>query len=138
MTKIIAGLFAAVLMAAGLVAFSTNAQAAPDCPYTGCVNTNAQVDSPGKVARGGRAKICVHVGTDGNGQPEGSLDITVKRDKGGYQFSDGRKYNDFKECFTTTRLQQLGGYSIKAHFEAKDGSAYRNANSGGDFKVTRR
>jgi hypothetical protein len=138
MKKIFAGLFVAILFAAGLVAFSGSAQAAPDCPYTGCIKTDTHVDSPGKVKQGKRAEVCVRVTSDGDGRPKGTVSVEISRDKGGYSFSNGRRYNDNKECFTTGKLDQLGDYSVKAHFEANDNSPYKNSNNTASFKVTKK
>jgi hypothetical protein len=138
MKKIFAGLFTAILLAAGLVAFSGSAQAAPECPYSGCVHTGTKADSPGQVKQGHRADFCVRVTTDGNGRPRGTVEVTVKRESGGFKWSNGRGYNDAKECFTTPKLTQRGAYTIHAQFVGKDGSGFRNSNDDANFKVVKR
>jgi hypothetical protein len=138
MKKIFAGLFVAVLLATGLVAVSGNAAQARECPYTGCVQTNTQIDAPNRVRRGDNARICIHVGTDGNGQPKGQVTVTVVRGKGDFKYTDSKKYNDFKECFTTPDLKKLGNYVIKARFDSKPGSAYKDSDNRDEFEVVKK
>jgi hypothetical protein len=116
MKKIIDGLFAAIMMAAGLVAFSGSAAQAACPEYTGC---------------------SVTVTTEGNGRPPGRVTVTVVRGKGGYEFTDSKKYNDRTECFKTTKLNKKGNYVVKARFDRKPGSAFKDSDNRDEFKVTR-
>lgn len=77
MKKLIGGLLAVFLMAAGLVATTgSTANAAPRCPYTGCVATKTTV----KAVSPARRTIVVRagVGTAGNAKPSGRIKIIVK------------------------------------------------------------
>jgi len=137
MTKIYSTLIAAVMMAAGLVAFGTGPANAA-CPYSGCVPTKTAIEAPGKVVSGSRAKICVRVSTDGNGQPKGTVSVKVARNNGGFSFSDAKKYDSSKACFTTPKLKKKGKYSIAAHFVKKPGSRWKNSSDSDNFRVVRR
>src|SRR5262245_53742100 len=119
MKKTLVALAATAMMGAGLVGVSAEtANAAPDCPYTGCVDTNTTVQSPGPVKQGQRAKICVSVRTGGNGQARGSVGIIVVRDGGGYRFTDSKRY-DGRTCFVTSKLDKRGDYLVRANFEGR-------------------
>lgn len=137
MAKLFSTLITAVMMAAGLVAAgATTANAA--CPYSGCVATSTFIKAPSEVTKGDRAKICIHVGTDGNGQPKGTVTITVVRGKGGFEFTDSKKYNDWNECFRTPELTMRGNYVIKARFDKKPDSRWRDSDNRDEFRVVRR
>lgn len=137
MTKFYSTLIAAVMMAAGLVAFGTSPANAA-CPYSGCIPTSTVINAPHRVHKGDRAKICIHVGTDGNGQPKGRVTITVVRGKGGFEFTDSKKYDDSKECFKTPKLRKKGNYIIKARFDKKPGSRWKDSDNRAEFRVVRR
>lgn len=136
MTKLFSALIAAVMMAAGLVAFAAS-PASADCPYSGCVPTSTFIKAPKEVDKGDRAKICIHVGTDGNGQPKGTVSITVVRSKGDFRFVDSKTYNDWNECFKTPELRLRGNYVIKARFDKKPGSRWKDSDNRDEFQVVR-
>ena len=133
MKKFLGLMVSGLMMAGGLVAFASPAHAA--CPYSGCIDTSTFIKAPDEVDKGYRAKICIHVGTDGNGQPKGQVTVTVVRGKGGFEFTDSRKYNDWNECFKTPRLTQKGKYVIKARFDKKADSQWRDSDNRDTFRV---
>lgn len=78
MKKLIVGLLAAFLMAAGLVAVSgTTSTAAPRCPYNNCTttNTSGKAVSPGNSRR---VRVNYRVRTQGNVVPRGSVKVIIK------------------------------------------------------------
>ena len=137
MKKYFASLIAAIMMTAGLVAF-TEGTATAACPYTGCITTYTSVDAPAQVKRHNRARIGVRVFTDGNGEPKGSVTIRVKRTTGGYSYINSKRYTGDKVWFTTTRLHKLGKYVVTARFDRKAGSAFKDSNNVATFRVVRR
>lgn len=137
MKKFLGAATSAVMLAGGAVALASSpAQAA--CPYSGCIATSTFIDAPDEVKRGNSAEICIRVGTDGNGQAKGTVTITVVRGKGGFEFTDSKKYNDRRECFETPALRQLGNYVIKARFDKKPGSRWKDSDNRDEFQVVRR
>jgi hypothetical protein len=136
MKRTIVGITAATLMSGGMVAASAGTAQA-DCPYTGCVPTYTNVFAPDTVAKGNKATICVAVSTGGDGRPKGRVSIRVERSTGGYKFVDSKPYNDNRECFTTTKLKKLGKYVVRATFDRKPGSGFRDSDNATDFRVTR-
>lgn len=137
MKKMISALFAAVMMAGGLVAFAASPASAA-CPYGGCIATSTFIDAPEEVEKGDTAKICVRVGTDGNGTAKGTVTVTVVRGKGDFKFTDSKKYNDRRECFTTPKLTMKGNYVIKARFDKKPGSRWKDSDNRDEFQVVGR
>lgn len=137
MKKLLAVMISAVMMAAALVTFSsTSANAA--CPYTGCIETFTKIGAPDRVQRGDRARICGKVTTDGNGRPKGKLFLILRRSKGGFKFTDAKRYNDKRECFRTPKLRKRGNYTIKMSFERKAGSAFEDSDQTAELRVVRR
>ncbi|WP_460835558.1 hypothetical protein [Nocardioides hungaricus] len=124
-------------MATGLIGISASPSAA-DCPYTGCVATATNIFVRDTVKRGNRAKICVAANTGGNGRPKGRVNIRVERSKGGFKFVDSKPYNDNRECFRTGKLNKLGKYVVRATFEARPGSVFRDSDNNTSFRVIRR
>ncbi|MQW78124.1 hypothetical protein GHK92_19840 [Nocardioides sp. dk4132] len=75
MKKLIAGLFAAILTTAGLVAVSSApAQAACQKGYA-CVKTSTKVSSNGSIRRGQRATITITLSAKGNIAPKGTYTV---------------------------------------------------------------
>ena len=137
MKRLIIGATTAVLMGGGMVAVSAETASAA-CPYTGCRETFTNIFAPEEVKRGNPARICVAVNTDGNGRPKGQVSIRVERSKGGYKFVDSKPYNDNRECFTTGDLNKLGKYVVRATFDRKPGSSFKDSDNNTAFRVTRR
>ena len=137
MKKFLGVVIAAVMLAGGLVTFAMSPASAA-CPYSGCVPTYTFIDNPNKVKRGQKAKICVRVGSDGNGRPVGSVSIRVVRSTGGFRYLDNKKYNDWKECFTTPKLKKRGKYVIRARFDRNPNSRWQDSGTVSNFRVVRR
>ncbi|GAA1145516.1 hypothetical protein [Nocardioides aquiterrae] len=137
MKRMIIGLAATTLMGGGLVAVSAETAHAA-CPYTGCVDTFTRVSAPDTVKKGRTAKICVKVTTGGNGKPKGRVTVRVTRGVGGYHFVDSKPYDGGRECFRTTKLTKVGKYVVKANFDRKAGSGFKDSDQRTDFRVTRR
>ncbi|ABL83722.1 MULTISPECIES: hypothetical protein [unclassified Nocardioides] len=134
MKKMMVSLFSAALMGAGLVGVgAAPAQAA--CPYTGCVETFTHVNAPDTVVRGDRARICVKVTTGGNGRPKGRVTVLVHKSVGDYHFTDSKRYDGGRECFTTTKLNKRGKYVVKANFDRKAGSGFKDSDQRTVFRV---
>lgn len=137
MKKLLGVLITAIMMASGLVAF-TMSSANAACPYSGCISTSTSINAPDSVKKDRRAKICVKVRADsGNARPKGKVTLRVDRAKGGYEWSDVRKYNDNRECFKTSRLKRKGNYVVKAVFDKKPGSRWKDSDNRAEFRVRR-
>lgn len=133
MKKLLFGLFAALMMATGLVGVSAGgAQAA--CPYTGCVDTTTSANGPSRVTKGEAAEFCVRVGTGGEGRPRGTVTMNIARVKGHFAYTATKPYHG-KRCFGTPALNKLGFYRVRFHFEGK--GAYGNSNDWTNFRVRR-
>jgi hypothetical protein len=137
MQKFIASLIAALMMVAGLVAF-TQSSATAACPYTGCVETYTKIKAPDTVKRGDRLTFRVNVTTAGNGEPKGRVTVRVVSRDGDYRFNDSAKFTGDAVKFTTTRLDERGKYIIKAVFDRKAGSGFKDSDNTEAFRVVRR
>ena len=163
MKRIFAGLITVLMMAAGLGTFSASAAsaatappsaaaAAPSaaaaaasaarrarCPYTGCIRTSTRISAPNRVARHRSARICVRVGTAGNGRPRGRVSVSVVRANGGFRWSNDRATSGrYRVCFGTPRLHRLGRYVVRARFDGNANSAYRDSRDRDTLRVVRR
>jgi hypothetical protein len=157
MKKIFAGLIAVLMMAAGLVTFSASvataasaptaasAATAPSaarairCPYTGCIRTSTRISAPNRVFRHRSARICVRVGTAGNGRPRGRVTVSLVRANGGFRWSNSRATSGrYRVCFGTPRLHRLGRYVVRARFDGRSSSAYRASRDRDTLRVVRR
>ena len=136
MQKFFASLIAAVVMTAGLVAFSGGTATA--APYTGTVATSTRIDAPNTVKVNRRATIGVKVTSDGNAEPKGRVTISVTRALGGYRVTDNRAYTGSRINFTTTKLRKLGKYIVRVKFDRKPGSVFMDSDNTDAFKVVRR
>ncbi len=135
MQRMFAGLIVMLMMAAGLVGVSgSSANAA--CPYTGCIRTNTRVNAD-DVEQHRRATIVVRVTTSSNRQPRGQVTVRVKRRHGGYFFLDSTIYRGGKVYVRTDRLHKPGKYIVKAIFDRKPGSPYRDSDNRTTFRVRR-
>lgn len=137
MKRLIIGATTAVLMGGGMVAVSAESATAA-CPYTGCAPTFTNIYAPDSVKRGNSANICVAVNTGGDGRPKGTVSIRVERSKGGFKYVDSKPYNDNRECFNTGKLRKLGKYVVRATFDRKPGSAFKDSDNATSFRVTKR
>lgn len=137
MKKLIAAIFAAVLMSAGLVSF-TGAPATAACPYTGCVKTNAQVTAPRVIKRGDRPKIRVVVRTKGNANARGIVRITIKRNGGGFTQIRNKAYNGTPRTVLGPNLRKPGRYTITIRFIPRPNSAFKGSVDTRTLTVRRR
>lgn len=138
MKRLIIGATTAVLMGGGMVAVSAESASAACPEYTGCAPTYTKIFAPDTVERGSGARICVAVNTGGDGRPKGTVSIRVERSKGGYKFVDAKRYNDNRECFNTGAINKLGKYVVRATFDRKPGSSFKDSDNTTSFRVTRR
>lgn len=138
MKKLISALFAAVLLAAGLVV-STGGTASADCSptqYAGCVATRTKVSGPGTVERGTKARVCALVKARGsNVTPVGTVTFKIKRNAGGYFLKRTKRIRGGEACVRTARLFKRGGYSATARYQAPDTSVFLNSSGGTGFDV---
>lgn len=139
MKKLIAVLFAAVLMAAGLVV-ATGSTASANCTpsqYSGCVQTVTRVTTPGVVPQGHKAKVCAVITAKGsNATPVGMVVFKVKRNAGGYFFKASKDLDgDGRACVKTGALGLTGGYLVIAKYKSPSGSIFINSRNGGAFDV---
>lgn len=109
MKKFLSGLIAALVMAAGLVAFSgQSAQAACGDQYTPCVATKTKPKAK-PVDSGKKPVVEVQVTANGNVKPIGVVVITV----------NGKKYEfNYKGGKLDAKLPKLkpGKYKVKVEF----------------------
>lgn len=131
MKKMIIGLFAAILMSAGLVSFAgTSAQAA--CPYTGCVATTTKVSAPNSVKKGAKVTVSVKIAS-GNAKPTGKVTVTIK--KKGFSFSKTVNYTGSKVSVTSSKLKKSGTYKVSVSFSPKAGTVYKGSKASDSVKV---
>ena len=140
MKKLISGMFAAILMTAGLVA-ATGGTASANCTpsqYSGCVDTKTKIFAPNIVPRGTKAKVCATVKAKGsNATPVGTVKFKVTRNAGGVLFKKKLAYSGGKICVKTKRLWKVGGYTVRAKFKSPAGSIFMNSKDTDGFDVVR-
>ena len=138
MKKLISALFAAVLMAAGLVVASAGTASADCTPsqYSGCVTTKTKAIAPSFVKQRAKATVCAKVKAPGsNATPTGRIKFTVTRNKGDYVFKDSVSYSGSKVCVTTGKLKKKGGYTLTAKFKSPSGSVFTDSSDSAGFDV---
>lgn len=133
MKKLIAAIFAAVLMAAGLVTVSGGAATAA-CPYTGCVATDSDVSGPNILKRGNKPRLTITVDTNGNADPRGTVRLIIKRDNGGFFFTRNVYYSGETKTIIGPDLNKLGRHTVTIRFIPRDGSPYKRSS---DSKIIR-
>jgi hypothetical protein len=136
MKKLIIGLFAAILMGTGLVAF-TGGSAIAACPYTGCVDTNTNASGDTSLERGDRPVTTVKVKTDGNATPKGDIKVIYQRIKGGFYRTKTVAYSGGKIEITGPRLRKLGRYTITTKYIPRSSSVYDRSRDSYKVRVTR-
>lgn len=142
MKKIIAGLFVTILLATGLVAFSTSASTAGGvagarAPYPGSIDTNCEADALNSPRAGRPAKVRFRAGSDGNGAPHGVVTFKYKKR------SNGNTVRTFTEQYQGPEWQRYafsgipkGSYHVDVHFNTKPAdSVYKNCDTGFNQKV---
>jgi hypothetical protein len=136
MKKLIIGLFAAILMGSGLVAF-TGGSAVAACPYTGCVDTTTNASGDTSLERGDRPVTTVKVKTDGNATPKGDIKMIYQRVKGGFYRTKTVSYSGGKVEITGPRLKKLGRYTVTAKFIPNDNSVFARSSDSYSLRVRR-
>ena len=134
MKRMIIAAPASVALVAGLVAGPSPLATA--APYPGTVDTNTSVSAPASVDRGDSARITVRVSSAGDARPKGTVTVTVKRKKGGYTFSDTKSYRGGKIAFRTGALNKRGAYVVRAKFDAKPQSVFKDSSDSTSFRVS--
>ena len=140
MKKMLAGLVATFMMlglVAGLSAGAANADTAPE-RYQNTVPVSVSIKVADTVKKGHPVRIGVRVEGAGNGNPDsGHVTIRVTRVNGGYRYLDVKGYDGGTVYFTTTKLPQVGKYSVRARFDRSTKSKYMDGNNVTTFKVVR-
>ncbi|WP_341924227.1 hypothetical protein [Nocardioides psychrotolerans] len=124
MKKLIAALFAAVLMSLGLVGFSTGSATAA-CPYTGCIptSTSASGSVDGKFLT-----VTANVTTAGNDQPRGTVKITADR-IGGKGFKSRGASVQAAADGVKLKLQRAGTWEITVTYVPTGNSVYSSSST---------
>ena len=121
MKKLIAGLFAAILTTAGLVAISS-APAQAACGKYVCNPTSSTVKpAPKNVQVGKPAKVKITVKTRGTVQPKGVLTVKVTG-PGGFKKTITVKVRNSKALNVNLgKLKKAGKYKVTSTFKGDDG-----------------
>lgn len=136
MKKIVAGLFAAILSTAGLVALTSTVPAAAACTEYVCVTTKTNATAPKSVFVGSVVKIKVAVtAPSGNAPVRGSL-VVKMTGPGGFKKTVTANYNNKSVLLSMGKLKKPGKYSYTAKFTGVEG--YRNSQDSGVVVVKKR
>ena len=141
MKKMIAGLFTAVLMAAGLVGVSEGSASADCGAYSGCVDTRTTVHGPFEdVFRHNVARIRVRVHPIGsNVQPLGNVQVIVRRVRdGAVYYRETKAYEGGKLVFISPKLHKRGKYTVLARYKPRAGSVFNSSQGTDTFRVVSR
>ena len=139
MKKII-GLLSALLMAAGLVGFTSGSASADCTAYTGCVNTTTEVNAPNRdISQFNVARIRVRVSPNaGNAQPTGEVKVVVRRNRDGkVYYRETKAYEGGKVVFITLELTKRGKYTVTARYIPTNGSVFNRSTDTDTFRVVR-
>lgn len=134
MKKLFVGLFATLLMGAGLVGV-TPGSAVAACPYTGCVTTSTDAGGPHRLASGHRPRTVVKVSAAGNPKPSGSLRVTYERVKGGFSETITKGYSGGVERFRGPVLKKEGRYTVTVKFVPGSNSVWKKSADGYELVV---
>lgn len=134
MKKLIAGVFAATLTTAGLVAVSGTAANAD--PYTGTVQTVSSVSTPAAVKAGKPATIKVKVGA-GNAKAKGKVTVVVKNKAGKTVSKAIVDYKGKTIKVKTAKLKKAGSYKVVVRFAPKRNSVFKASKSKTKISVTK-
>jgi hypothetical protein len=139
MKKLIVGLLASFMVAAGLVAFSSTPATAA-CPYTACIKTTTKVSVPAKikVRRNATVSFRVAPARSGNAAVRGSVTVTVKRDGGGFSKVIRTSYTGGTKRVRTPRLTKTGRYGVRVVFTPARNSIYKASVGRDTFRVVKR
>ncbi len=133
MKKLIAAIFAALLMSMGLVAFGAGSATAA-CPYPGCIptSTSASGSVDGKFLT-----VTANVSTAGNGQPRGTVKITADRINGKGFKSRGASVKAAEDG-VKLKLQRAGTWEITVTYVPTENSVYAGSSTSFTVVVRRR
>ena len=114
MQKLIVSIMLAALFGLGLVGIgSTEARAAANCPYTGCIGTDARINGPAQH-KSGRVTFRIRVvAKSGTAKPKGQIVVSCHRP--GKTKVKVRDYNRHQR-FVSFHLGKKGFWSCKARF----------------------
>jgi hypothetical protein len=135
MKKLVALLAAVILSTVGLVAFSVGSAQARPCPYTGCFETDTNVNAPNTVKKGTAPKVRVRVSTNGNAKPKGVLRVVVTNEAG---FRDVIvvEYTGPRSV-RLPALNQLGKYTVKVTYKPGPNRPFRKSAETETIRVKR-
>lgn len=137
MRKLVSGTAAAVMLTAGLAATSGSTATAV-APYPHSVPTATKVSAPDRIERGERLRFGVNVVTQGNADPKGRVLVVVKKLNSDIKWKDTAFFKGLKLRFVSPELKRRGKYIVKARFDAKAGSVWKDSDQIAAFRVTRR
>lgn len=136
MKKIIAGLFAAILTTAGLVAATSTVPASAACTEYVCVSTKTDASAPRTLTAGKVLKIKVTVKPGSGTAPiRGALTVTLTG-PGGFKKTVKAQYNNKAVLLSMGKLKKPGKYKYVAKFTGVEG--YRNSQDTGTTTVKKR
>ena len=136
MKKLIAGLFAAILTTAGLVAISSAPAQAGCTPGYKCIKVKVQAKKPKPVRVNAPVQVNVPVSTTGTVPAKGTLRVTVTG-PGGFKKTFTVKVNksgNFK--LNLGKLKRAGKYKVRVNFKGADN--YRDAQGTTTVQVKKR
>lgn len=136
MKKLIAGLFAAILTTAGLVAV-TSAPSSAACTRYVCNNTQPVKPKPQSVKAGSKPKpIKVDVKVrGGNIAPKGTVTVVIKG-PGGFSKTFKVAYNGKAVNVSLPKLKKAGTYKVSITF--KGGEGFRDSKTTTTIKVKKK
>jgi hypothetical protein len=120
MKKLIAGLFAAILTTAGLVAVTSTSPANAACTSYVCNDTQAKPKAPRVVKQGKPAKVAVQIQTRGNVKATGTVTVTITG-PGGYKRTVKATYTGSKLNLNLGKLAKPGIYTVSVTFKGNEG-----------------
>lgn len=121
MKKLIAGLFAAILTTAGLVAVSSTSASAACTRYV-CNNTQAVKPKPQNIRAGQKPKkvrVAVRV-RGGNIAARGVVTVTITGPRG-FRKSTRVRYTGKPRAVNMPRLKRVGNYRVVIAFKGNEG-----------------
>lgn len=137
MRKHLVSVAAAVTMTAGVVATAGTTANAVE-PYPNSVPTSTNISSPDTVERGQAVRFRVNVGTQGNADPKGRVVVVVKSLNGEFKWTDTAWFSGDPLRFRSDELMRRGRYLVKARFDAKPGSVWKDSDNVNELRVVRR
>lgn len=136
MKKLIAGLFAALMTTAGLVAVTSTAPAQAACNAYTCIATGTTAKpAPKTIKQGKPAKVKVSVTSRGNVKVSGTVTLNVKG-PGGYKDTIKVAYSGKQITLNLGKLKKPGKYIITVAFKGADG--FRDSTSKSSITVKKK